>query len=101
MAAREALVDLIPEGSRVTLVHDVQHRDRYGRTLAYVYLEDGRMANLEMARMGFVTALVYPPNVRHADTIRAAIAEARTEGRGLWAQVGFACEPRDFRAKRC
>ena len=35
-------------GEEVRLERDVQPRDRYERTLAYVWLPDGRMANEEM-----------------------------------------------------
>ncbi len=80
---------------------DVRERDQYGRILGYAYDQDGRMLNEEMARAGYAVALVYPPNVRHEERIRAAVTEAREHGRGLWAEDGFVCAPRDYRAGRC
>lgn len=73
-------------------------RDRFERVLAYAWLPGGRTVNEEMARSGYAVALVYPPNVRHADRIRAAVRQAR---RGLWREGAFDCEPREWRAGRC
>ncbi len=99
--ARDALLRTMPVGTRVRIETDVRESDQYGRILGYVYLPDGRMVNQAMARSGYVTALVYPPNVRHAALIRAAVAEARSAKRGFWASGFFDCSPRDHRARRC
>jgi micrococcal nuclease len=83
--ATAALERLIPVGSRVRLVADVEARDRYDRTLAYVHrLPDGEMANLALARDGYALPLTVPPNVAHEEAFAAAAAEARDAGRGLW-----------------
>ncbi len=71
-------------GARVALELDRERLDRYGRTLAYVYLEDGRMMNLVLVRQGFAIVTIYPPNDRHEDRLHAAEARARDEARGLW-----------------
>lgn len=79
------LTALVPPGTRVRLVYDVERYDRYGRTLAYLYrLRDGLHVNLAMARDGFAQQLTIPPNVAHATDVAAAVAEARDAGRGLW-----------------
>jgi len=76
---------LMPEGSEVELVLDVQERDRFGRVLAYVYrASDGRFVNAAMVRGGFATAITIPPNVEHADRFRQLERDARDAGRGLW-----------------
>jgi micrococcal nuclease len=100
-AARAALESLAPPGAAVMLELDVERTDRYGRTLAYVYLPDGRMANEQLARAGYVVPLVYPPNVQHVERMRAAVAAVREERRGLWATSAFECAPRDHRRGRC
>ena len=100
-AAREALVALLPPLTSARVEHDVERLDRYGRTLAYLYLPDGRMANVEMARAGYAVAITYPPNVRHVDDVRAAVAEARAARRGLWAGSAFECEPVEHRRGEC
>lgn len=75
--AQSVLADLIPVGTLVTVETDVRPRDTYHRLLGYVYLENGRMVNEEMARSGYATALVYPPNVKYVERIRRAVKEAR------------------------
>ncbi len=77
---------LLPEGTAVRLVRDVEARDRYDRLLAYVYRQpDGLFVNAELARQGYALPLTIPPDVAHADELRALAAEAREAGRGLWA----------------
>ena len=89
--ARSFLRDLMPPGTEVTLELDVGERDRFGRLLAYVRLPDGRMVNRVLAREGYAQVMVVPPNVRHVETIRAAVDSARTEEAGLWGRSpGFA-----------
>ena len=99
--AARALREMSPRGSVLRVETDVQPRDRYGRLLAYLYTAEGVHLNHRMVREGWAVPLVYAPNVREADRLRAAADSARRERRGLWASDGFACEPRDFRAKRC
>lgn len=91
--ATEALARLVPVGSTVRLVADVEPRDRYGRTLAYVYRLDGEHVNLAMARDGYAVPLTVPPNVAHSDAFAAAAAEAREAGRGLWSACGDEVAP--------
>jgi micrococcal nuclease len=73
-------------GRRVRLRYDVEHRDRYGRTLAYVYrAPDGLFVNAELVRRGYARVLTIPPNVEHASLFRRLAARARAADRGLWA----------------
>ena len=77
---------LLPKGTAVRLVGDVEQQDKYGRTLAYVYrLPDGLFVNAELVRRGFANVLTIPPNVAHADEFVALAALARTTDLGLWA----------------
>ncbi len=72
------------EGKRVRLAYDQQLTDRYGRTLAYVYLEDGTFLNAEIIRQGFGHAYTRFP-FHYADEFREYEREARAARRGLWA----------------
>lgn len=73
------------KGQIVTLTFDRDKNDRYGRTLAYVTLADGRMLNRELLRAGW--ALVYRRfDFRLKDDFLEVEAAARSAGRGLWAQ---------------
>jgi micrococcal nuclease len=77
------------DGERVRLVLDAEHRDRYGRLLAYVYrARDGLFVNAALVRRGYAQPLTIPPNVAHAGEFRRLAATARRAGRGLWS----ACE---------
>jgi len=74
------------DGQWVRLDYEEQRRDRYQRALAYLYLADGTFVNLEIIRQGYGHAyLTYP--FRYMDDFRAAEAEARGAGRGLWAPI--------------
>ena len=83
--ASKHTAELLPEGTPVRLVLDVEERDRYDRLLAYVYrAADGDFVNLTIARDGYAQQATFPPNVAHVDEFRAAVADARGAGRGLW-----------------
>jgi len=74
--------DLV-EGKRVRLEYDVARRDKYGRTLAYVYL-DTLFVNAELVRRGLARTLTIPPNDSFAALFERLSAEAGARGRGLW-----------------
>jgi micrococcal nuclease len=87
--ASRRTTELLPPGTEVRLVGDVEERDRYDRVLAYVYrASDSLFVNLELARDGYADLLTYPPNVAHTSELTAAVAEARREQRGLWQACG-------------
>lgn len=75
---------LMPPGTKVKLEYDVEKFDRYGRTLAYVWLPDGRMANEVIIREGYAMLLTIPPNVKYEKRFREAFHKAVEEKRGLW-----------------
>lgn len=70
-------------GKRVSLTLDHQHRDRYDRLLAYVYLPDGRLLNRLLLEAGL--ASVYRRfDFRLKDEFLAAEAAARKARLGMW-----------------
>lgn len=71
-------------GRRVGLEFDRHRIDPYGRTLAYVFLDDGRMVNVILVRQGYATVAIYPPNDGYEPELRAAEDAARRAGAGLW-----------------
>ncbi len=71
------------EGKRVRLEYDQTRKDRYGRTLAYVYLEDGTHLNAEIVKRGYGHAYTRFP-FRYMEEFRRYEREAREAGRGLW-----------------
>ena len=70
-------------GHAVVLELDVEHRDIYGRLLAYVRV-DGTRYNDELLRLGYARLLVIPPNGEHARPMLVAELAAQREQRGLW-----------------
>lgn len=73
------------EGQRVRLEYNQQLRDRYGRTLAYVYLENGTFLNAELIRQGYGFAYTRFP-FTYLEEFRQLEQEARAAERGLWAR---------------
>ena len=71
-------------GESVRLEYDADRTDRYGRVLAYVYLQDGTFVNGELLRKGFAMELTVPPNVRYAEKFVQLQQQARAKKRGMW-----------------
>jgi micrococcal nuclease len=76
---------------------DVQQKDRYQRTLGYLYIRDGHgefvingvrssQINLEMVKAGFATVSTFPPNVQYQKLYLEAERSARAAKRGLWSK---------------
>lgn len=78
--------DLV-EGKMVRLAKDISDRDRYGRLLRFVYLQDGTLANELLVREGYASVATYPPDVSKEDIFRAAERMARGEKKGLWSEA--------------
>ena len=83
--ARDFSVQLL-KGHAVRLEKDVEPLDKYGRTLAYVYLEDGSFVNLLLVQEGFARAKSFPPNDRYRELFKNAQQRARRSKKGLWAK---------------
>ncbi|MEK5071698.1 thermonuclease family protein [Sporosarcina sp. FSL K6-1508] len=69
----------------VSIEFDVGERmDKYGRLLAYVYIDKvniGEILVMEgLARIAYIT----PPNTRYLETYEKAQDEAKNAGRGIW-----------------
>jgi micrococcal nuclease len=89
------------DGREVHLEFDVERHDRYGRVLAYVWL-DGELFNERLVDEGYAVVTTFPPNVRYVERFTVAQARARDAGRGLWGAcpqdqplpaVGQTCDP--------
>ena len=74
-------------GRRVRLEYDRQLHDRYGRFLAYVYLQEPRgemFVDARLVQLGYARILSIPPNTRHAALLAQLQQQAALAGRGLW-----------------
>lgn len=78
------------EGDRVGLEFDLDRKDRFGRTLAYIHDRDfkGRTFNWVLVRRGYGLAKHYAPNFRYSDSLNKAQQLAAAENRGLWGKCG-------------
>ena len=77
------------QGKVVRLEFDVERKDRFGRTLAYVYLPDGTFLNAEIVKQGYGHAYTQFP-FRYLEQFRVYEREAREADRGLWATSAVA-----------
>lgn len=87
-------------GKDVRLEFDAQQRDRYGRLLAYVWLNDTTMLNEELVRQGLAMIATYPPNVTYVQRFKDAQQEAFREKKGFWQQGGLKQNPYNYRKER-
>ncbi len=86
---------VLDPGRRVWLEYDAELRDRYGRLLAYVWLEQptarndanlrAKQFNARLLLQGYAQQMTIQPNSRYADFYRTYAREAREQNRGLWA----------------
>jgi len=79
---------LLAPGSTVLVSPDRELRDRYGRTLLYVWTAKGVFANQELIRTGHATAVLYKPNDRYIGLMRRTEAAAKAKKLGLWGRCG-------------
>ncbi|MBM4264807.1 MAG: nuclease [Deltaproteobacteria bacterium] len=84
----KAFARALLENQTVRLVFDERytkqnHKDKFGRTLGYVYLADGRMLNAELIRQGYAHAYTRFP-FHYLAEFRDLEREARQSGAGLW-----------------
>ncbi len=76
------------QGKRVRLEFDqtnsqMGHKDKYKRTLAYVFLKDGTFLNVEIIKQGYGHAYTRFP-FKYLDEFRRYEREAREQRRGLY-----------------
>ncbi len=78
------------EGKWVRLEIDTHatERDKYSRTLAYVFLEDGTFLNAEIIRLGYGFAVRNTPPLKYEYEFVQLELKAKKQRRGLWARQG-------------
>lgn len=74
------------EGKIVELEKDISEKDRYGRLLRYIWIED-TLINELLVREGFAHSSSYPPDIKYQNQLVAAQQLAITEQKGLWSNV--------------
>ena len=69
---------------KVRLEFDHERFDRYGRHLAYVFLENDTFVNLSLIEKGVAYCLPRYPNLRFARVFLTTQRRAMTAARGIW-----------------
>lgn len=76
---------LLPKGTDVYIVRDVEARDKYRRLLAYVYrTADNLFVNYELLAGGWGVALSIAPNTAFETDFAAAAYTSQQANLGLW-----------------
>ena len=86
IAAKEYNFALVG-GNRVKLEFDEEKRDKFNRLLAYVYTDNGMLANAELLREGLAHVYIFPPNLKQYDLLVSAQNEAIQKKRGFWKTI--------------
>jgi micrococcal nuclease len=71
------------QGKTARLVPDREAHDKYGRSLAFVYV-GGTFVNAELLRQGYARTIEIEPNTSKAGQFAAIERTALNDGRGLW-----------------
>ena len=77
--------DELLNSGKLEIEFDIGEReDKYGRLLAYVYI-DGKSVQQKLVEEGLArVAYIYPPNTKHLDPFKEAEKKAQQAGNGIW-----------------
>lgn len=85
IAARDYLRQQVKQhANRVGLVYDRQREDKYGRTLAYLYFENGESVQAAMISAGLAVTFTTPPDDTQGTCFRQMETPARQSQINLW-----------------
>lgn len=82
--SKQYVDSLLTVNPYLKLTFDVDSLDQYGRTLAYVYFNDGTFLNEHLIRNGYATLMTISPNVQFEDLFYEAQSYARENKLGIW-----------------
>jgi micrococcal nuclease len=76
---------LLPKGTKLRVERDIEARDKYGRLLLYVYIENSNVfVNLDLVLRGYARPMVFEPNTAHKADFAQAATQAELRNVGLW-----------------
>ena len=84
LVARDFLRSLLVRGHKYILSYGIERRDRHGRSLGYLFREDGQNLQAEILARGYATPLNIPPNILFANCYREKTNVAISKKLGLW-----------------
>lgn len=84
VAAKKYLEELVLN-QECTLEFDQDKKDRYGRTLAFLYRKrDKLFVNKDILSQGLAVISFYPPNLKHYDTFVKSSKQAKLDKKAIW-----------------
>lgn len=88
--AKLALQNIIDANNhKIGLSFGIERQDKYGRTLAHLFAQDGSNIQIALIQQGLATAYTTPPNDQYSDCYKAAESIAISNKKGLWALNDF------------
>ena len=88
--AKKALKSLLSKNNgKVNLVYGTEKKDRYKRTLAHLYLNNGENVQSKLISQGLAIAFATPPNIWMSDCYSSIESAARLTNRGIWADPKY------------
>ena len=81
--------ELLENMTSVYIEYGEESHDRYGRVLAYVYLDKNTMLNAKILEDGYAKVLTIKPNNKYEDYFLQLEEEARQNDAGLWSTGVF------------
>ncbi|MGG1674564.1 thermonuclease family protein [Neobacillus sp. NRS-1170] len=91
--ASEYTKKILSVGTKIEIEPGIGNgRDKYGRLLAYIYV-NGKMFNEMLLEQGLArVAYIYAPNTKYVDEFYAIQKEAQKKGIGIWSIENYAQE---------
>lgn len=81
--------ELVSDGKLQMEFDKGDHRDKYGRLLAYVYV-DGKSVQETLLKEGLArVAYVYEPNTKYIDQFKKDEQEAKSDKLSIWSKNGY------------
>ncbi|MBP7859514.1 thermonuclease family protein [Patescibacteria group bacterium] len=71
------------ENKKVKLEKDISEKDKYGRLLRYIYLEDV-FVNERLVEKGFAKAVIYKPDIKHSNLFEISENVSQNNKMGMW-----------------
>ena len=87
-------VDRLMRGKDVYLEYDVRTEDKYGRLLAYVFLDPNGNEMLQdiLISNGFAQLDTVPPNIKYEQHFYELQMDARQQKKGIWSDAAESIE---------
>lgn len=80
----DIIKDKIATGETLYAEFDTETEDKYGRTLVYLYFENGTMIQDWLLENGYAKTMTVEPNIKYKEYFANIEQRAKDEKKGLW-----------------